>query len=452
MKLPGHLIEAISERLLPEKASISFTGVYTDSRQPMENGLFVPIVGERFDGHNFIHSAIEKGANASLWQKDKPIPKNIPENFYLYLVEDTLQALQQLSKAYLKFIDPIVVGVTGSNGKTTTKDLLDAVLSTTYKTYKTQGNFNNHIGLPLTILGMEHDCELLILEMGMSGYGEIELLSNIAEPHFAVVTNIGESHIEQLGSREGIAKAKMEITKGLRRDGKVIIDGDEPLLHSFYSENVSTCGFAHTCKSQIMNISSTEFGYTFSINGEDTLFEVPLLGRHNIKNAAYAIIIGRELGLTEESIQSGLKQVSLTGMRLERLKGLNGSTIINDAYNASPTSMRAAIEAIKELPGFSKRILILGDMYELGPDESALHKSVASVIDKPITHLFTVGEKGQWILDAFNEKKDHTLIVQRFLNKEDIVETALKLLDENTVVLIKASRGLQLETITKHLM
>ncbi|WP_209125465.1 UDP-N-acetylmuramoyl-tripeptide--D-alanyl-D-alanine ligase [Alkalihalobacillus sp. BA299] len=452
MRILGKLVEEISERVKHENTNLIFSGVFTDSRKPMEKGLFIPIVGDRFDGHDFIHTAIEKGATASLWQKDRTVPDDLPEEFQLYFVTETIQALQQLAKKYLKSVDPIVVGVTGSNGKTTTKDLLDAVLSTMFKTHKTQGNFNNHIGLPLTILEMEKDCELLILEMGMSGFGEIELLSKIAEPNIAVVTNIGESHIEQLGSREGIAQAKMEIIKGLQKGGNVIVDGDEPLLQPFFSDNVNTCGFAKTCKNQIMNISTSEYGFTFSFKGEEAIFEVPLLGRHNIKNAAYAIIVGKELGVTENSIQSGLKQVNLTGMRLERLRGLNGSTIINDAYNASPTSMKAAIEAVKELPGFSKRILILGDMYELGSGEKELHRSVATVIENPITHLFTVGEKGQWILEAFNEKKGHTLIVQRFLNKQDVIDSALKLLDEKTVVLVKASRGLQLETITKHLM
>ncbi|WP_216830875.1 UDP-N-acetylmuramoyl-tripeptide--D-alanyl-D-alanine ligase [Alkalihalobacterium elongatum] len=452
MKLLGKLVEEVSDGVRKENINMSFTGVYTDSRKPMANGLFIPIVGERFDGHDFLHSAIEKGATASLWQQDKSIPDNLPEDFQLFFVQETLQALQQLAKKYLAFIDPIVVGVTGSNGKTTTKDILDAVLSTSFKTYKTQGNYNNHIGLPLTILGMENDCELLILEMGMSDFGEIELLSNIGEPHFAVVTNIGESHIEQLGSREGIAQAKMEIISGLRDTGKVFVDGDEPLLTPFYRENVSTCGFADTCDTQITDVSSSEYGFTFTLRGQETIYELPLLGRHNIKNATYAIMVGRKLGLTEKSIQSGLKQVNLTGMRLERLQGSNGSTIINDAYNSSPTSMKAAIQAVKELPDFSKRVLILGDMYELGPDEKQLHHSVASAIEKPITHLFTVGEKGQWILDAFNEKNDHTLIVQSFLNKDDVIDSTKRLLDNETIVLIKASRGLQLETITKHLM
>ncbi|MFV8827053.1 UDP-N-acetylmuramoyl-tripeptide--D-alanyl-D-alanine ligase [Alkalihalobacterium sp. APHAB7] len=452
MKFSGKLVEEISEGVRQHNVNLSFTGIYTDSRQPMVDGLFIPIVGERFDGHDFIHTAIEKGAIASLWQVDKAVPESLPEDFQLFYVKETIQGLQQLSKRYLKHINPIVVGVTGSNGKTTTKDILDAVLSTSYKTYKTQGNYNNHIGLPLTILGMESDCELLILEMGMSGFGEIELLSLIGEPHYAVVTNIGESHIEQLGSREGIAQAKMEIVKGLRENGKVFIDGDEPLLKPFYHKNVSTCGFTDTCDVQILNVSTSDYGFTFSLKGDETVYELPLLGRHNIKNAAYAIMVGRELGLSEKSIQTGLKQVNLTGMRLERMKGLNGSTIINDAYNASPTSMKAAIEAVKELPAYSKRVVILGDMYELGPDEKELHRSVAAVIEEPVTHLFTVGEKGQWIFDAFNEKNDHRLIVQSFLDKEDLIASTIKLLDSETVVLIKASRGLQLETITKYLM
>ena len=204
--------------------------IMTDSRERVDNGLFIPIIGERFDAHQFIEQAIENGAVAALWDRKKEIPSTIPESFVFFFVDDTAQALQQLAKKYRQDVNPIVIGITGSNGKTTTKDLVSSVLATKYRTHRTVGNFNNEIGMPLTILQMKDDTEVLVVEMGMSDFGEIDRLTNIAQPDYAIITNIGESHIEHLGSREGIAKAKLEITNGLKRDGKLLIDGDEKLL------------------------------------------------------------------------------------------------------------------------------------------------------------------------------------------------------------------------------
>lgn len=234
--------ELFDHRLTEQQKNISIHHIYTDSRQSVENGLFIPIVGERFDAHDFISGAIERGAVAALWSRSEQ-PEGIPKNFPLIYVDDTLKALQELAKAYRQALDPTVIGVTGSNGKTTTKELIAACLSATYKTAKTEGNLNNHIGLPLTILRMERDVEVLVAEMGMSAFGEIELLSSIGQPDHAVITNIGESHIEFLGSREGIAKAKLEITAGLRKQGQLIIDGDEPLLTTNAYPNKIRCGF-----------------------------------------------------------------------------------------------------------------------------------------------------------------------------------------------------------------
>lgn len=220
MSIAHHLIKSISTHLrLTEDVNALFSSVSIDTRSLQEGALYVPISGERFDGHQFIEKAIEEGAQASIWQKDIPVPASLPAEFQLYFVEDTLLALQKLAKLYRKEVNPKVIGVTGSNGKTTVKDMLASILSYAGTTYKTQGNYNNHIGLPLTILGMPADCQFLILEMGMSGFGEIHLLSTLSEPDAAIITNIGESHMEQLGSREGIAKAKAEIRDGLVAGG-----------------------------------------------------------------------------------------------------------------------------------------------------------------------------------------------------------------------------------------
>lgn len=453
MKISTKLVESIStNQRITNTVHEGYAAVHTDSRKPMNDGLFVPLVGDRFDGHDFLLKAIEQGATAALWQKGRKLPTELPTTFQVYEVHDTLAGLQQLSKVYLKEVNPIVVGVTGSNGKTTTKDILSSVLSQRFKTYKTQGNFNNHIGLPLTILQMESDCELIILEMGMNHFNEISLLSKLAEPDYTIVTNIGESHIENLGSREGIAKAKMEILDGLKSKGKAFIDGDEPLLKKYYDKNVITCGYENTNQVQISSYQADESGYRFLINEEDFSYRIPLLGKHNVKNAAYAIALASELNFSSEDINIGLGQIALTTMRLEKLRGKNGALIINDAYNASPTSMKAGIEALKELQGYRERILILGDMYELGANEEDLHRSVAEVISSPITHVFAIGEKGKWIGEELQKQDKQNIKIEMIIDKTMAAKKIEPLLNKNCALLIKASRGHKLETIVEELI
>lgn len=446
MTIPAKLVEEISIKKRGVTSDESYyPGVYTDSREEGHGRLFIPLVGEKFDGHDFIGEAVKKGAKAALWQIDKPIP-SVPESFQLYFVRDTLSSLQELAKKYLRFVNPIVIGITGSNGKTTTKDITYSLCSQKFKTHKTEGNFNNHIGLPLTILQMTCDCEVLILEMGMNHFGEISFLSKLSEPDYCIITNIGEAHIENLGSREGIAKAKMEIKDGMKKEGKLFIDGDEPLLLPYRHENCETCGFSEENDWQITDAVSTENGFTFKINHEEAVLNLPLLGKHNLKNASLAIALAKTLGLSDEQIQQGLTNLKLTKMRLEKICGKNGSLIINDAYNASPTSMKAAIATVKELKNYNQKILVLGDMYELGKEEERLHREVAQEITEPITHLFAVGNKGKWIGDEL-KKMDRPIIVEIVDDKEKVAEKIIPLLNKETVVLVKASRGHQLETV-----
>ncbi|MBM7644263.1 UDP-N-acetylmuramoyl-tripeptide--D-alanyl-D-alanine ligase [Scopulibacillus daqui] len=444
-----------------KKAAVHYRGstdhlndlnVFTDSRQQTEQGLFVPIVGERFDGHEFIAKAIEAGAVASLWMKDRQLPEEVPADFPIFYVDDTLGALQTMAKLVLKERQPKIVAVTGSNGKTTTKDIIESVVSTKYKTHKTKGNFNNHIGMPLTILDSPDDCEVMILEMGMNHFGEISLLSRIAEPDIAVITNIGESHIEFLGSREGIAKAKMEIVDGLKTDGLLIIDGDEPLLRSFNLDDFHTvtCGYGDDNGLRIGNVKAHIKGYSFTINGEDMTYHIPLLGRHNVKNASYALAVAQSLNIDAPSVQKGFEQLSVTGMRLETVKGRMGTMLINDSYNASPTSMMAAIETVKNLPDYNRKVVVLGDMHELGPDEENLHRQVAQTIEAPITDLITIGTKAQWIADEAS-KHSPSYSVHSYTEKAQALPFIESLLSNKTVILIKASRAAQLESLVEQL-
>lgn len=420
--------------------------VITDSRVKTSNSLFIPLIGENFDGHDHVRQAIDQGAKALIWDKRKQLPTSISNDFPVFYVNDTLEALQDLAMNYRNEVNPIVVGITGSNGKTTTKDLVASVVQTTYKTHFTDGNFNNHIGLPLTILGMPRETEVLIVEMGMSDRKEIEKLAEIAKPDYAIITNIGESHIEFLGSRQAIAEAKLEILHGIKEDGILIIDGDENLLESVYQrDHVITCGFNvhNDVIIEQVEIGSTQTNFKL-VN--DSSYTVPLLGTHHAQNATYAISLGKQLAITDQMIKKGLSSLKSTGMRFELLCGAHGVTIVNDAYNASPTSMKAAIEVIKQMIGYDNKVLILGDIFELGEQSELLHRSVAKVIEQPITAVFTYGKNAKYIIEEVSKYKPD-ILCEHFNSSKELLKKLQPYLNDRTILLFKASRGMKFETI-----
>ncbi|WP_042145002.1 UDP-N-acetylmuramoyl-tripeptide--D-alanyl-D-alanine ligase [Paucisalibacillus sp. EB02] len=423
---------------------------FTDSRIKSEDSLFIPIVGESLDGHEFIKQAYENGAIATLWDKNKALPNGLPDDLIVFLVDDTTKALQHLASTYRDEINPIVIGVTGSNGKTTTKDIVASIVKEKYETHFTDGNFNNEYGLPFTILSMSRDTEVLVLEMGMSSFGEIELLSNIAKPDYGVITNIGESHIEYLGSREGIAKAKLEILSGLNKNGKLIIDGDEELLsHVHAQNNVIKVGFGTNNDFIASDIELKRNDTSFKgSDGND--YTVSLLGSHNVKNASYGVVLGKLLGINTKKIQDALQTLSLTGMRFELLSGVNEVSIINDAYNASPTSMMAAIDVVQQMGGFKDKVVVLGDVYELGEQSKTLHETVAEVVNDSITCLFTIGEDS-CVISEVVQKKFPNMKVKHFHVKEDVLPELQQYLSRDTLILFKASRGMKLESIIEEL-
>ncbi|GAE26622.1 UDP-N-acetylmuramoylalanyl-D-glutamyl-2,6-diaminopimelate-D-alanyl-D-alanine ligase [Halalkalibacter wakoensis JCM 9140] len=431
-----------------EGASINVAGVSTDTRTIQNGNLYIPLVGENFNGHDFVGAAIENGAVGALWQKNQPNP---PSNIPLIYVEDTLLALQELAKNYLGSTSAKVVGITGSNGKTTTKDMVTSVLATTYKVQKTEGNYNNHIGLPLTILRLEEDTEIAVLEMGMSGRGEIELLSTIAKPDAAIITNIGESHLQDLGSREGISEAKFEITTGLLEDGSLVIHGDEPLLTEKGGNapfRVVTFGSSTENDYYPVQIEQKSDGTYFKINGkEDTEFFIPVLGKHNINNALSAVAIAQLFDVSIPNIKKGLEQIKLTGMRTELIEGKDGVAIINDAYNASPTSMRAAIILLQDLKDYSRKMVVLGDMLELGENEETFHYEVGKGIDKTkIDYVFTFGALAKQIAEGakVNFPEDQ---VFAFEDKQDLITKVKETVRGGDIVLVKGSRGMKLEEV-----
>ncbi|MDQ0350522.1 UDP-N-acetylmuramoyl-tripeptide--D-alanyl-D-alanine ligase [Alkalibacillus filiformis] len=419
--------------------------IYTDSREVVTNGLFVPLIGERFNGHDFLLQAIDKGAVASLWSKREEVPADLPDNFPLFFVEDPLEGLQQLATAYRDYINPTVIGVTGSNGKTTTKELIGSSLSEFYQVTKTEGNLNNLIGLPLSILRMPVQTEVLVLEMGMSGFSEIEQLSYIAKPDIAVITNIGESHIEHLGSREGISKAKLEIVEGLSEDGVLVVDGDEPLLEVDLPQRVVTCGFNSGLDYEVKDVVQSQNKTTFKIN--DQLFSIPLLGMHQAKNTAYALAISDLLNIDASKMAYSLANLSLPGMRFEQIETESGAVIVNDAYNASATSMRASIDVIKRFSQTYK-VLVLGDIFELGQFAESEHRKVGEIINQEIDVVFTVGQDSQYIIKALpNDFKGRA---EHFEDRDMLMNELEKYIKNDTVVLFKASRGMKFEQLIQH--
>ncbi|WP_322924548.1 UDP-N-acetylmuramoyl-tripeptide--D-alanyl-D-alanine ligase [Paenibacillus campi] len=431
-------------------------GVVIDSRQVYENSLFVPIIGERADGHNFVADVLSRGAAASLWQRDRGAA---PEG-NIIIVDDTLAALQRLASAYLEQSEATVIGVTGSNGKTTTKDMVDALLRQAYRVHKTQGNFNSHIGLPLTILGMPEQTEMLILEMGMRGRGEIELLSNIARPHAAIITNIGESHLELLGTREQIARAKMEIVSGLRPQGLLVYNGDEPLLHRLlaeperHSQSMQTIAFGVEPSNdwQVTGVMSRGRSTIFTTNRyPDEAWTLPLPGVHNVTNALAAMAIAVHYGVTIEQMRTGLSELKLSGMRIEQVEGADGVVLLNDAYNASPSSMKAALDVLDGMKDYRRRIAVLGDMLELGADERMYHEQMGAYAAEHTDLLFTYGERGRHIAAAARTQMSPELVYE-YTSKSALISALLDTVQQGDVVLFKASRGMRLEEVLQALM
>lgn len=435
---------------------VKVAGVVTDTRKLTEGSLFVPLSGEKFDGHRFVEEAFASGIAASVWRKDIAVPSGLQER-PLIIVDDPLAALQRLAAAYVRERAVRVIGVTGSNGKTTTKDMIYSVLSTTYNVHKTQGNYNNHIGLPLTILEMDERTEIAVLEMGMSGRGEIELLSRIARPEVAVITNIGEAHLLQLGSREEIARAKLEIVSGLREDGVLIYNGDEPLLDRCLAE--TDFGRSAPPARVRFGLSETNDHYPtgmlfhtsrtiFTTNGaSEQSYTIPLMGQHNVMNALAAIAVARHFGVTDESIRSGLSQLDMTGMRTEVIQAASGLTIVNDAYNSSPTAVRAAIDMFAPMKGYRSKTVVLGDMLELGQEEEELHRSIGRYLDAGKTdYVYTYGPLSLRIAEGALENMPEGRVFS-FTDKEELIGALLKQLSPRDIVLVKASRGMRLEEV-----
>lgn len=418
------------------------SSVEFDSRKIEKNDLFVPLPGTR-DGHDFVKAAKENGAIATLWQKEKA---NVPSDLVVLPVEDVTQAFQIVAQYYKQKIAPKTVAITGSNGKTTTKDMTASVLAQKYRTYKTQGNYNNDLGVPYTMLHMPDDTEVLILEMGMDHAGEIHFLSQLGQPDVAAITLIGEAHLENLGSRKNIAKAKMEIVDGLAQDGALFVPADEPLLTDLIapiSQEVQTFGLGQgNLQAEIVN--ETSESTEFEIN--DASFIIPVLGGYNVKNALIAYGIGRYFGLSMEQIKNGLAQVELTKNRTQWLQAKNGAKLLSDVYNANPTAMRLVLESFGRLTLPGRRIAVLADMLELGPDSSAMHASMAEAIVGFYDFVYLYGEQMQALANRLTELNvPHAYFIPA--QRQAFLEQVQKEIQPTDSVILKGSNGMQLSEL-----
>ncbi|MFJ7733807.1 UDP-N-acetylmuramoyl-tripeptide--D-alanyl-D-alanine ligase [Lysinibacillus sp. NPDC097231] len=434
---------------VPAFGDTVISGISIDTRTIQQGDLFVPFRGDKANGHKFVLQAFEKGAGASLWQKDEPNP---PQGVPLLFVDDPELALQQMARAYRCEHKAKFIGITGSNGKTSTKDILAGTLAPFFKVQKTIGNFNNQLGLPITVLQLDEDTDVAVLEMGMSGFGEIEFLTNLARPHMTVITNIGEAHMQDLGSRAGIAKAKFEIIQGMQADGVLFYDGDEPLLQELVTKekqlNAVAFGLERGNLLYADNIEATTDGSSFTTHGAiEGDFFISVLGKHQVKNTLVAMLISQKLGLNNDQIRASLKQVVLTDMRMQQVQGTNGALFINDAYNAAPTSVKAAIQFIASSTIRPEKWLVLGDMLELGPNEKNFHEELADAIHaEEIAYVCLFGPRMAYLNEVLKLRFD----TDRLLYVEDdytpIIEK-LQQANDRSIVLLKGSRGMKLETI-----
>ncbi len=425
-------------------------GVSTDTRDIEVNNLFIPLVGGRFDGHNFAFEAIKKGAIATLWDKRHPTP-------YLdagvIIVDDTLQAYQKLASSYLKATGAKVIGITGSNGKTGTKDILASILRENFRVHKTAKNFNNDIGLPKTIMEMNLDDEAIVLEMGMDRFGDIRTLTNIANPDIAVITNIGDSHLLELGTKENIARAKFEILEGLKPDGIFIYNNDDEILREVIKEytipqRVIKIGTREDSDVIIRPIRSDEEGSSFSIG--EYAYSIPFIGKHQIYNVSVAITIAGLLGMNYGDIVRGLSNVKLTGMRME-LMHLPSFDVLNDCYKSNPQSLTSCIETVYTMKGYKNKILILSDMLELGENERKLHFSVGEKIDRnKIDYVICIGDLAKEIYNGANRNFNVNNLFH-FDTNEEVVKKVKEIISDDTLIMVKGSRGMKLENIIEML-
>lgn len=437
------ILEATQGKLKSGEKNTEITSFTQDSRKVTAGGMYIPLKGERFDGHQFIKSAFDQGASAVITQQDIDFPdKTVIE------VADTLQALKDMAR-YLRQHRPVkVVGITGSVGKTSTRDMVYSVVRQKYKTLKTEGNYNNEIGLPLTILRYR-DEEVMVLEMGMNHLQEMSRLSKIALPDVAAITNVGTAHIGELGSRENILKAKLEITDGMQEGSTLIINDDNDMLHTV---NVSRLKVVRTGKGDRCDIKATDIvldenGSAFTLVYQDQRehIDIPVQGEHNIANALIAAAVGLELGISLADIKKGIAAFELTKNRMDMIEKDRHMTVIDGTYNASVDSMKSSIDVLSQYK--RRKVAILADMLELGDYSEELHRSVGQyVADKKIDVFVCVGKEAYYMYDEAKKIMDQVFY---YPNNEKVMAHLDEIICDGDVILVKGSHSMNLKEIVE---
>ncbi|AQS04275.1 UDP-N-acetylmuramoyl-tripeptide--D-alanyl-D-alanine ligase [Clostridium beijerinckii] len=445
----AEIIKAVDGEIIVKNNEGIFNKISTDTRKIQENNLFIALKGENFNGNDYTIQAIEKGASIIIIDDVKFKIEDLKNRGTIIKVKDTKEALGDLARFYRKKIGVKVVGITGSTGKTSTKDLVAAFLSGKYKVFKTQGNFNNEIGLPLMIFELSKDYDIAVLEMGMSNFGEINKLASIALPDVGAITNIGVAHIEYLKTRENILKEKMSITDFFENKNSLIVNCENDMLKTIVEcdkFNLERVGYDSTYNLYSKNIKLTSENTSFDVitdDNENYRFTLNMVGEHNVLNALIGIQIARNFGLTFEEMEKGLGNFNATSMRLEVINK-DKFTIINDSYNANPDSMKAALEVLKNYSG-SRKIAVLGTMGELGDYAEEAHIQVGEFAKDKADILLTTGEFKEYYKKGFGER---TMV---FESKQELMQRLTDMIKVNDTILIKASRSAKFEEITKYL-
>lgn len=435
---------------------VSVTSVQFDSRQLTPGSLFVPIKGQR-DGHQFIEQAIQAGAVATLWAKDHEDTR--PADLPSIEVEDPLAALQKLAKYYLDKINPKVVAITGSNGKTTTKDMTAAILATEFNVVKTEANFNNEIGVPITILGMNANTEVLVVELGMDRPGQLHFLSELVQPDIAVITMIGEAHIEFFKTRDRIADAKMEITDGLKEDGCFIYDGDEPLLaERAKAVDVEQRTFGMKNENDVFasDVVGTDTETSFKTNLDPEVeIKLPIIGEYNVKNALAAITVGDRYHVGVADSARALADFNLTKNRTEWLKGRQGERILSDVYNSNPTAAKAVLNSFAHTKKTGRRFVVLGDMLELGENADQMHAQLADSLNPAqFEEVFLVGKHMRALGKRLVDEEIYPAEAVHLYDANELPQLTTDLqqmIKADDCVLLKASHGIHLEKVVEQL-
>ena len=453
MKLTLREMATILNAPIQNEADVAVTSTAFDSRQVKPGGLFIPLVADN-DGHHYVDAAESNGATVALWQADH---QNVPSHLPIIIVPDTLAAYQQLASHYLSQVDPLVVAVSGSNGKTTTKDFIAAIGQTSYKTVKTPENFNNEIGVPQTILYMPTDTELLVIEIGMDHPGDLTFLSKLVKPDIALLTMIGEAHIEFFKTRERIADGKMEIINGLKEHGHLVFNGDEPLLLERVGQHAhllhDSFGLNSTNDLFASEIDMTPVQASFKTNQSAQRFTIPMTGRYNVTNALSAITVGHLLHISDEKIAQALAEAPITENRTEWLDGQFGGKILSDVYNSNPTAAKEVLHFFADTPTQGKRIAVLGDMLQLGEAAPALHSSLMENLNPDkIAPVYLVGEEIKALEEALLPIYPAGTVKRYAIDDpESLLKDLLADLTPDDTIMLKGSHGVHLENIVNQL-